>query len=86
MFLATREELRPIRPLPKFVVVKIIVFASFWQSVAIAILASAGIIKPSVRPQLAAQEAACVSLISAQAHSKTHLASCAAEHACIWHT
>ena len=49
MFLATREELAPIRPLPKFIVVKIIVFASFWQSVAIAILVSTGVIRPSVR-------------------------------------
>ncbi|KAL3878359.1 hypothetical protein ACJMK2_030720 [Sinanodonta woodiana] len=35
----TKEELRPVKPMPKFLCVKFVVFFSFWQSVLIAILA-----------------------------------------------
>uniref|UniRef100_H2Z6Q8 Transmembrane protein 184C n=1 Tax=Ciona savignyi TaxID=51511 RepID=H2Z6Q8_CIOSA len=38
-YMATKEELKPISPIGKFVCVKMVVFASFWQGVAIAIIA-----------------------------------------------
>nr|XP_002127885.1 transmembrane protein 184C-like [Ciona intestinalis] len=38
-YMATKEELKPISPVGKFVCVKMVVFASFWQGVAIAIVA-----------------------------------------------
>nr|CAB3267062.1 transmembrane protein 184C-like [Phallusia mammillata] len=37
-YLATKEELKPIKPVGKFVCVKLVVFASFWQALAIAIV------------------------------------------------
>ncbi|GAV03782.1 hypothetical protein RvY_14162 [Ramazzottius varieornatus] len=40
---ACKEELAPMRPLSKFLCVKLIVFASFWQSIAIAITVNIGL-------------------------------------------
>ncbi|XP_058049928.1 transmembrane protein 184C isoform X2 [Ahaetulla prasina] len=39
-----REELNPIRPVGKFLCVKMVVFVSFWQAVLIAILVKVGVI------------------------------------------
>uniref|UniRef100_A0A6Q2XGI8 Transmembrane protein 184C n=2 Tax=Esox lucius TaxID=8010 RepID=A0A6Q2XGI8_ESOLU len=41
---ALREELAPIRPVGKFLCVKMVVFVSFWQAVFIALLVKAGVI------------------------------------------
>ncbi|XP_064607932.1 transmembrane protein 184C-like [Liolophura sinensis] len=40
----TKEELKPIRPVPKFMCVKAVVFLSFWQAVVIAALVKFGVI------------------------------------------
>ncbi|XP_055341941.1 transmembrane protein 184C-like [Paramacrobiotus metropolitanus] len=42
---ACKEELAPMRPLSKFLCVKLIVFASFWQSIVIAIVVNVGLAK-----------------------------------------
>lgn len=40
-----KDELRPIKPIAKFLCVKFVVFMSFWQSILIAILAATGVIQ-----------------------------------------
>ncbi|XP_055336035.1 transmembrane protein 184C-like isoform X2 [Paramacrobiotus metropolitanus] len=42
-YLVFREELKPMYPLAKFLCVKFVVFASFWQQIFIAILTNAGV-------------------------------------------
>ncbi|KAI0309821.1 organic solute transporter Ostalpha-domain-containing protein [Amylostereum chailletii] len=44
-WLAINEDLKPFRPMPKFLCVKGILFFSFWQSLGISILVSLGAIK-----------------------------------------
>ncbi|KAI9264996.1 organic solute transporter Ostalpha-domain-containing protein [Phascolomyces articulosus] len=43
-FYATKKDLTGFRPFPKFLCVKAIIFFSFWQSVIVALLVSAGVI------------------------------------------
>ncbi|KAK1791183.1 hypothetical protein P4O66_013146 [Electrophorus voltai] len=44
---ALREELSPIKPVGKFLCVKLVVFVSFWQAVFIALLVKVGVISDS---------------------------------------
>ncbi|XP_055012761.1 transmembrane protein 184C-like [Boleophthalmus pectinirostris] len=44
LYRALKEELTPIRPVGKFLCVKLVVFVSFWQAVVIAILVKVGVI------------------------------------------
>ena len=47
LYHGTRHELAPIRPLSKFVVIKAVVFFSFWQDFAINVAAKLGLIRPA---------------------------------------
>ncbi len=49
MYMACHDELAPIRPLSKFIIVKSVVFFSWWQSIAVNILVDAGVIRSRVR-------------------------------------
>lgn len=44
-WMCTTEDLRPFRPMPKFIVVKGLIFATFWQGLGVSILVKAGILK-----------------------------------------
>ena len=46
-YIAMHEELKPLNPLRKFVTIKLVVFFSFWQGLAITLLAAAGWLKPT---------------------------------------
>jgi hypothetical protein len=44
-YINTKEELRPFKPLAKFIVIKLIVFFIFWQSVLMSGLAAVGVLR-----------------------------------------
>ena len=44
-YMVLKDELEPVNPVPKFMVVKAVVFFTFWQSVALAILVRAGVLR-----------------------------------------
>ena len=44
-YYAFKPDLKPMKPLYKFLTIKAVIFFSFWQSVLIAILVSANVIK-----------------------------------------
>eukprot|EP00889_Picochlorum_renovo_P001479 jgi/Picre1/28509/NNA_003913.t1 len=47
LYEATNKELAPIRPLPKFIAIKAVVFLTFWQSLLIDIAAETNLIHPA---------------------------------------
>ncbi|KAG1143822.1 hypothetical protein G6F37_006633 [Rhizopus arrhizus] len=70
-FYATKKDLTSFRPLPKFLCVKAIIFFSFWQSVVVALLVSAGIIPEAEHISVAIQDfLVCIEMVPfAIAHS-----------------
>ncbi|XP_042494272.1 protein LAZ1 homolog 1-like [Macadamia integrifolia] len=48
----TKERLKPIKPLAKFLVFKSIVFLTWWQGIAVAFLSSVGVFKGSLALEL----------------------------------
>jgi len=47
LYMAAKEELKPIKPLPKFMCVKAVVFFTFWQSMFLVLLEAMHVIKAS---------------------------------------
>ncbi|KAL9248755.1 LAZ1 homolog 2-like protein [Drosera capensis] len=66
----THERLKPIRPLAKFISFKAIVFATWWQSVGIALLCSLGVLSDEEKIQTGLQDfLICIEMaIAAVAH------------------
>lgn len=50
-YFATREELAPWRPVGKFLCVKLVVFFTWWQSIAISLVAAADVLRPAARQE-----------------------------------
>jgi hypothetical protein len=46
-YYAFKTDLKPIKPIPKFLTIKAVIFFSFWQAFVIAILVEAGVIRVS---------------------------------------
>jgi hypothetical protein len=49
-WMCTTTDLQPFRPMPKFIVVKGLIFATFWQGLAVSILVRANILRSSRFP------------------------------------
>jgi hypothetical protein len=43
-YMATKQELQPLKPVPKFLCIKAVIFFSFWQSIVVAGIQKIGVI------------------------------------------